>query len=185
MDETQRIGPWVRQKSRRIYDNPWIQVQQDEVLTPAGTEGIYGLVHFKNLAVGIIPLDENHNTWLVGQHRYALQEYSWEIPMGGCPLGTDPLQTAKRELQEETGLSAQNWRQLLRVHTSNSVTDETGYIYLAGGLVQGEAAPEETEDITVKKLPFQEALAMVLDGRISDCMSVAGLLRLARELELK
>ncbi|MBL4867626.1 MAG: NUDIX hydrolase [Pseudomonadales bacterium] len=175
------IGPWKRRSTKEVYDNPWISVCHDEVLTPAGGSGIYGRVHFKSKAVGIIPIDKQGNTWLVHQYRYALREYSWEIPMGGSPLGTDPLETAKRELKEETGLSADHWVQLMRVHTSNSVTDEEGLVFVAEELTQGEMQLEATEDITVKKLPFSVALAMVMDGRITDCVSVAGLLRYARE----
>ena len=175
------MGPWKRRSSKEVYDNPWISVRHDEVITPAGGPGIYGCVHFKSQAIGIIPLDENGNTWLVGQYRYSLQEYSWEIPMGGSPLDGDPLSTAKKELKEETGLSAHKWRQLMRVHTSNSVTDEEGFVFVAEQLEVGEMELEETEDITVKKLPLSEALAMVMDGRITDCISVAGLLRCARE----
>lgn len=177
------IGPWQRKSTRQRYENPWISVYHDEVLTPAGTDGIYGRVHFKNQAIGIIPLDEEENTWLVKQYRYALQEYSWEIPMGGCPLGTDPMLSAQRELQEETGLRAQKWRLQQRVHTSNSVSDEEGFIYIAEQLSLGEMDLEDTEDITVKKLPFKDALSMALDGRITDCISIAGLMRLAYEMK--
>ncbi len=173
------VGSWQRCSSRQVYDNAWISVHHDEVITPGGTDGIYGRVHFKNTAIGIVPIDEHFNTWLVGQYRYSLQEYSWEIPMGGCPEDEDPLLSAQRELKEETGLTANDWQILQRVHTSNSVTDEVGLIFVARDLTNGAMALEETEDITVKKLPFDEALQMAMDGRITDCISVTALLRLS------
>ncbi len=138
-----KVGSWQRQSTRQVYDNPWISVHHDEVITPGGSQGIYGRVQFKNKAVGIIPLDEENYTWIVGQYRYSLQEYAWEIPMGGSPEGLDPLATAQRELREETGLTASTWHQLLRLHTSNSVTDEEGFVFLAKDLSQG---PQDLED---------------------------------------
>jgi 8-oxo-dGTP pyrophosphatase MutT (NUDIX family) len=141
------------------------------VINPSGNPGIYGVVHFKNVAVGILPLDEENNTWLVGQYRYTLDQYHWEIPEGGCPVGSDPLETAKRELLEETGIYAREWTQIIDLHTSNSVTDEYGVAYVARGLTFGEAAPEETEELQIKKVPFAEALRMVMDGEITDVLS--------------
>ncbi len=175
------INPWKTLSSRTVYDNKWIRVEEHQVINPAGGSGIYGKVHFKNKAIGIVPLDAQGNTWLVGQHRYTLNEYTWEIPEGGCPEGTLPLDSAKRELKEETGITATHWQQLMRFHTSNSVTDEEGFIFLAEGLTFGATELEETEaDLVVKKLPFTEALQMVLSGKITDSMSVAGILAVAR-----
>jgi len=170
-------NPWRTLSIQEVYDNRWIKVTHREVLTPAGTPGIYGVVHFKNIAIGIVPIDEEGNTWLVGQYRYTLDQYSWEIPEGGCPEGTDPLETAKRELKEETGMQAAHWEQLLDFHTSNSVTDEYGIAYLAKGLSYGKAEPEETEDLQVKKIPLQEAIEMVMRGEITDSLSVMALLK--------
>lgn len=170
-------NPWKTLSIQEVYDNRWIKVTHREVLTPAGTPGIYGMVHFKNIAIGIVPIDDEGNTWLVGQYRYTLDQYSWEIPEGGCPEGTDPLATAKRELKEETGMAAAHWEQLLDFHTSNSVTDEYGIAYLATGLSYGEAEPEETEDLQVKKVPLQEAIDMVMRGEITDALSVMALLK--------
>lgn len=151
------------------------------MINPAGGEGIYGKVHFKNKAIGIIPVDEFGNTWLVGQYRYTLNEYSWEIPEGGGRLGTDPLEAAQRELKEETGLQATTWTLLMQIHTSNSVTDEEGFIFLAEQLTQGDADREATEaDMVVKKIPLRHAVAMVMNGEITDSLSVAGLLKVAR-----
>jgi 8-oxo-dGTP pyrophosphatase MutT (NUDIX family) len=176
-------NPWRTQSIREVYDNPWIQISHHEVITPGGTDGIYGVVHFKNLAIGVVPLDEAGNTWLVGQYRYTLNEYSWEIPEGGCPLGTDPLESAQRELQEETGIKAKRWTKLLDLHTSNSVTDEAGMAFLAQGLSYGPPAPEDTEDLRVKKLPVEEAFQLVHRGVIKDALSMMSLMKV--ELMLK
>jgi ADP-ribose pyrophosphatase len=181
MTENIRRGPWTQCSQQQVYDNPWIEVKHEQVLTPAGTEGIYGTIHFKNLAIGIIPLDADDNTWLVKQFRYTLNEDSWEIPMGGGPLDVEPLLSAQRELREETGLQAQSWRELMRLHTSNSVTDELALVYVAEQLTQGEMELEETEDIELMKLPLQDALQMVMKGEITDAISVAALLRLSVE----
>ena len=172
-------NPWKRLSRKLIYENPWIRIDEDQVRNPSGGQNLYGCVHFRNKAIGIIPLDGEGNTWLVGQYRYVPDEYFWEIPMGGSPEGEDILATAKRELKEETGLSAERWTQFMRVHTSNSVTDEEGFVFLAEGLTEGETEFEETEAITVRKLPLAEAVRMVMTGEITDSISAAGLLKLA------
>lgn len=172
-------NPWTTHSTKDIYDNPWIHVSEANVTNPSGGAGIYGVVHFKNHAVGVIPIDEAGNTWLVGQYRYTLNRYEWEIPEGGCPIGEElPIDTAKRELKEETGMIADDVSLLLEMDLSNSVSDERAYIYVARSLTMGTAEPEETEELVVKKLPLDEAIEMVLDGTIRDSMSVAGLLRL-------
>ena len=171
-------NPWKPQSTRVIYDNPWLSLHEDEVINPGGGISHYGKVCFKNLAIGIIPLDKDNNTWLVGQYRYVPDCYSWEIPMGGGPLGIDPLESAKRELREETGLQAGDWQELMRLHTSNSVTDERGLVYIARDLTQGETCFEETEELLIEKLPVEEAVERVLSGEITDAVSVAGLLKL-------
>ena len=170
-------NPWTTVNTTTVYENQWIHVREDQVLTPAGSEGIYGVVHFKSIAVGIIPIDHEQHTWLVGQYRYPLKEYSWEIPMGGAPEHTDPMDGAIRELREETGLTAGNWHNLMKVHPSNSVSDEGGFIYVATDLTQGDWEPEDTEQLIVKRVPLQDAIEMVLTNQITDCISVAGLLR--------
>ena len=180
MSKPPKPNPWKKISGKTIYDNPWITLDEDQVINPGGGNSVYGKVHFKNFAVGIIPLDENNNTWLVGQWRYSLNEYSWEIPMGGGPIGIDLLESAQRELKEETGLTAQNWELLLKMHTSNSVTDEVGYAFVAKGLQQGETEFEETEDLEIKKLPFSKAVEMVMNGQITDSLSMIAILKLAR-----
>lgn len=175
---------WKIHKTDVVYDNPWIRVEHDEVTTPSGTAGVYGRVMFKNKAIGIIPIDNEMNTWLVGQYRYPLKEYSWEIPMGGGPIGEEFVAAAKRELKEETGIFAHKWTQLMRVHTSNCVTDEEGFIYLAEDLEMGETEFDETEDLQIKKLPFVDVIKMVMDGQITDSISITGILMLARKLNL-
>jgi 8-oxo-dGDP phosphatase len=171
-------NPWQVLAAVEKYDNPWINVTQYDVINPSGGKGIYGKVHFKNIAVGVIPIDEKGNTYLVGQYRFVLNTYSWEIPEGGCPQGSDPLAAAKRELLEETGLVAGQWKELMKMHLSNSVSDELAIVYLATQLNQQEAAPEETEELQLRKISLDEAYAMVENGIITDSISVAGLLKI-------
>lgn len=172
-------NPWKPLTSKRLFENPWFCLDQDDVINPGGGLSHYGKILFKNIAIGIVPLDEHNNTWLVGQYRYVPDCYSWEIPMGGGPLATDPLKSARRELKEETGLSAKTWQTLMQLHTSNSVTDERGIVYVATDLTEGETEFEETEDLQLIKLPLEEAIQLVIEGEISDAVSVAALLRLA------
>ena len=170
---------WKRLHSRVVFENDWMEVREDHVINPGGGENQYGYVHFKNRAVAIIPLDDKQNTWLVGQQRYTLGEWSWELPMGGAPLTELPLEAAKRELKEETGLSAEHWTEIMQLHPSNSITDEIGFVYLAEGLTHGETDFEESEDLEIRKIQLEDALAMVRDGGITDAISVAALLRIA------
>jgi 8-oxo-dGTP pyrophosphatase MutT (NUDIX family) len=170
-------NPWIVKGEKAIYDNAWINVTEYDVINPSGGKGIYGKVHFKNTAIGVIALDQEQNIWLVGQYRFVLNEYSWEIPEGGCPEGEDYLTAAKRELLEETGLVAQSWRQLMKLHLSNSVTDELAFVFLATQLEQKTASPEDTEELMVKKMPFEEAVKMVEQGEITDAISVAAIQR--------
>jgi 8-oxo-dGTP pyrophosphatase MutT (NUDIX family) len=181
MIEEEIKNPWTTLSGEVKYDNPWITVTEYQVINPSGGEGIYGKVHFKNKAIGIIAIDKDLNTWLVGQYRYTLNAWHWEIPEGGGPLADDPLTSAQRELREETGLIAESWSEIIHLHTSNSVTDEEGHVFLAENLREGRSALEETEaDLKVWKLPLKDALQMVLDGKITDSMSIMAILKVAR-----
>ena len=177
----ERIGPWIRRSRRVAYDNPWITIWHDEVDRPDGSPGIYGVVHFANLAVGAVVLDDEDCVLLVGQHRYALDEYTWEIPEGGVPVGESPLDGARREVREETGVAADDWRELVRFQLSNSVSDEVGVIFAARARSHGAATPEPTEDLAVRWVPLDEAVAMIDDGRIPDAITIMGLQRIALE----
>lgn len=168
-------NPWKKIKEEIVYDNPWIQVTNAEVITPSGDDGIYGSVHFKNWAIGIIPLDENLNTWIVGQYRYPIQQYSWEIPEGGGPIGIGAQESAKRELSEECGLKAEKWTKIQTFHLSNSVSDEYGEIFLAQDIKEFENHPDPEEELIVKKLPFEEVFQMVLKGEITDSITIMGI----------
>ena len=170
---------WKKLSSRVVFENPWITVTEDHVVNPAGGENDYGVVRFKNRAVAILPLDEAGNTWILGQDRYTLGEYSWELPMGGAPQDEDALAAAKRELREETGLIANRWSELMQLHTSNSITDEQGFVFVAEDLTEGEPDFGETENIEIRKLPLAEAIDMAKHGLITDAISVAALLRMA------
>lgn len=173
----ENTNPWKTIESNKIYENNWIGLTEHQVINPSGGKGIYGEVHFKNIAIGILPLDNELNTWLVGQYRFPIKAYSWEIPEGGGALSEDPLDGAKRELMEETGLTATEWIEIQRMHLSNSVSDELAIIYVAKGLAQGPSSPEETEQLVIKKLPFNDAYQMVINGEITDSMSVAAILK--------
>ncbi|MEO8571955.1 MAG: NUDIX hydrolase, partial [Chloroflexota bacterium] len=172
-------GPWRRRSRRVAYENAWITVWHDEVIRPDGEPGVYGVVHFANLAAGVLVLDELDRVLLVGQHRYTLDGYSWEIPEGGVPAGETALEGAQRELREETGVEATDWRELAQAHLSNSVSDELAVLFLATGLRQGEATPDGTEQLEPRWIPFDEVVEMTLDGRITDAMTVIAVERLA------
>lgn len=172
-------GPWLRHSRRVTYENAWITIWHDEVTRPDGAPGVYGVVHFANLAVGVVALDDRDRVLLVGQHRYAIDTYSWEIPEGGVPVGEKPLDGARRELSEETGIEAATWRELGRSHLSNSVSDEVAVLYQATGLTSGEASPDGTEALAVRWLPFDEVLDMTMDGRISDALTILAVQRVA------
>lgn len=175
------VNTWKKISNRNIYENPWIKVEEDQIINPAGKPGIYGKVLFKNKAIGILAIDNEGFIYLVGQFRYPLHQYSWEIPEGGCLIGEEnPIDAAKRELKEETGLVALKWTLLNTIHTSNSVTDEEGFIFLAENLTQETAEPDETEDLKVKKILLSEAVEMVLKSEITDSISMTAILIVAR-----
>ena len=173
------VGPWHRRTRRVAYENDWITVWHDAVDRPDGSPGIYGVVHFANLAVGVVVLDDEDRVLLVGQHRYSLDAYSWEIPEGGVPAGESAIDGARRELREETGVEADAWRELRRLHLSNSVSDEAGVVFAARARHHGPATPDATEELAVRWVPFDGALAMVRQGEITDALSIIGLQALA------
>ncbi|MBQ1542149.1 DNA mismatch repair protein MutT [Caulobacter sp. CCUG 60055] len=179
--------PWRPGEARLVYENPWISVSEHQAVAPTGRPALYGVVRFKNLAIGVLPIHDDGTIVLVGQHRFAHGAYSWEIPEGGGPLGVDPLDTAKRELREEAGLTAAVWREAMRFDVSNSITDERGYGYIATGLAAVEAEPDETEALTLARVPFREALDQAGEGGLRDMITLAMLWRayhMAREGEL-
>jgi 8-oxo-dGTP pyrophosphatase MutT (NUDIX family) len=175
------VGPWRRRSRRVAYENEWISVWHDEVDRPDGSPGIYGVVHFANLAVGVVVLDDEDRVLLVGQHRYSLYAYSWEIPEGGVPPGESAIDGARRELREETGVDATGWRELVRLHLSNSISDEAGVVFAALASRHGTPTPDPTEDLAVRWVPFDAALTMMTMGEITDALSVIGLQAVALE----
>jgi 8-oxo-dGTP pyrophosphatase MutT (NUDIX family) len=173
-------NPWTRRSRRTVYENRWIEVVHDEVVHPDGSDGIYGVVRFRDRAVGIVPVAEDGRILLVGQFRYTLDEYSWEIPEGGVPPGEDMLDGAKRELAEETGFTASGWRVLVpRFSLSNSVGDQTGTIFVATDLEPGPSDPEPSEEIALRWVTIHQGLSMIDAGDIIDSVTQVGLLRLA------
>ena len=171
-------NPWTIIDEKFVYENNWIALHHYNVLNPNGGNGVYGKVHFKNIAIGIIAIDGDKNTWLVGQYRFPLNKYSWEICEGGCALNETPIAAAKRELMEETGLVASQWQQILEVDLSNSVTDEKAIIFIATNLSQLQSCPEETEQLQIKKVSIKDTFKMVANGDISDAVSVLALQKL-------
>ena len=178
MKEQIELNPWTTLSRSQIYETPWFRVVECKCLNPKQKPANYGVVEFKNLAIGVLALDSLKNIYLVGQWRFPLEKYSWEIPEGGCLIGRDPLEEAKRELKEETGLVATQWKKYFEMHLSNSVTDELAIVYLAEGLSQNIATPEETEVLQIKKLHLNKAYQMIVKGEITDAISVAAIQRL-------
>ena len=183
-------NPYKLLKNRPIYENPWFEVEEHDVIQPHGKQGIYGKILFKNEAVGIVPIEFNettqeYDTWLVGQYRYPIDKYSWEIPEGGCPIGTDKLQSAKRELREETGFTATKWQELITVHISNASTNEVGTLYLAQDLTPGDTEFDETEVIEIRRLSLMDALTMIETNEITDALSMIGLIQAYKTLLLQ
>jgi 8-oxo-dGTP pyrophosphatase MutT (NUDIX family) len=177
MSNKKHINPWTTLSSEHIYDSPWIELTKHNVLTPNKTSGTYSVVHFKNLAIGILPLDKDYNTWIVGQYRYPINQYSWEIPEGGGALNVAPLDSAKRELLEETGITANKWTKIQEMYLSNSVSDEHCTLYIAQDLSFAESHPDDDEELEVRKLHFNELYKMVESGEIIDSLTVSAVLK--------
>jgi 8-oxo-dGTP pyrophosphatase MutT (NUDIX family) len=171
------VNPWKTLSTELVHESPWISVTKHDVLNPSGNPGTYSVVHFKNLAIGVLPLDKNLNTWLVGQFRYPINRYSWEIPEGGGKLDVDPLDSAKRELKEETGIIASKWTKIQEMHLSNSASDEFCILYLAQNLEFKESEPEDTEQLEIRKVPFEALYQMVINGEITDSLTVTAALK--------
>jgi 8-oxo-dGTP pyrophosphatase MutT (NUDIX family) len=169
-------NPWITRSTRVVYDNPWISVREDQVTRPDGQTGIYGVVSYKHRAVGILPIEADGSIWLVGQWRYPLDRYSWEIPEGGGRGEETDEECARRELEEETGLAADHLEPLIESHLSNAVSDEWGIVFRATGLRPGVSHPEGCERLEVKRVPFATALRMVREGAITDSLSVIAIL---------
>jgi len=176
-------GPWKTLNTKQVYDNNWISVTHSEVLNPNENPGIYGVVHFKNMAIGVLPLDEDYNTWIIGQHRYTLNEYSWEIPEGGGAMDVNPEDSARRELLEEAGIKANKLTLIQKMHLSNCVSDEVGFIYVAQGLTFHNPEPDDDEQLEIKKIPFEELYQMVIRNEVTDAMAVAAVLRVKLMIE--
>jgi ADP-ribose pyrophosphatase len=179
---TDEANPWRRVSRRTAYENPWLEIHHDEVIRPDGRPGIYGVVHFRHVAIGVVALDrERDAVLLVGQYRYTMDRYSWEVPEGGGAFDEQPEAAARRELAEETGYGGGIWRELCRCELSNSVTDEVCVMFAATDLVPGTAAPEGTERLQVRWVAFDEAMAMIARGEIADAMTILGLQAVALE----
>ena len=170
-------GPWTTVKEEVRYETPWIRITHHDVIDPSGREGIYGTVHFKHLAIGVVPLDEDLNTWIVGQYRYPIEAYSWEIPEGGGRRDIPPIESAKRELREEAGIEADHWQEILRMDLSNSASDEHAILYVAQGLSFHPPQPDHDEELELKKVPFEELYGMVVRGEVLDSLTVAAVLK--------
>jgi 8-oxo-dGTP pyrophosphatase MutT (NUDIX family) len=170
-------NPWKIISSKEYYDNPWVKMIEHQVINPVDKPGIYSVVHFKNYAICILPLDEDYNTWIVGQFRLPISEYSWEIPEGGGPLNIDPLESAKRELKEECGIEASEWKEIATCYLSNSGTDEKAFIYIAKQLSYHSSKPEETEVLQVQKIPFNTLYGMVMNNKIMDAPTIITVLK--------
>lgn len=173
----EKRGPWTLLEENERYRSPWIVVSQHEVIDPGGQRGIYGVVHFENIALGVVALDEHMNTWIVGQYRYPVKAYSWEIPEGGGKRDVPPLVSAQRELREEAGIVADRWTEILRMDLSNSASDEHAVIYLAQGLTFHAPRPDHDEELALRKLPFEELYAMVMRGELLDSLTVAAVMK--------
>jgi 8-oxo-dGTP pyrophosphatase MutT (NUDIX family) len=170
--EHRSVGPWRVHSARAVYSNPWIEVVDHAVTHPDGAPGQYGVVRFRNRAIGVLPLDDDGDVTLVGQHRFPLDRYSWELPEGGGALAEAPLAAARRELKEETGLSAGLWLPLIEADLSNSVTDEATVCFLAAELTGGRTSPESSEALALRTVPFRRLYDDVLRGEIRDSLTV-------------
>lgn len=171
--------PWRIKSARTVYANRWIAVREYQAVAPTGADALYGLVHPHNLALGVLPIDDEGNTVLVGQQRFPFGRYSWELPEGGGPENLPPLEGAQRELAEECRLKAEHWLPLVSdMHMSNSVTDERAYAFLAWGLSTDDRfRTDSSEELSIRRVPFTDAVKMAVSGEITDAFSLVMLLK--------
>jgi 8-oxo-dGTP pyrophosphatase MutT (NUDIX family) len=170
---------WRIKSARTVYSNKWIAVREYQTVAPTGADALYGMVHPHNFAIGVVPIDEEGKTILIGQERFCFGRYSWELPEGGGPENSPPLSSARRELSEEAGLKADSWLELFGdLHFSNSITDERAYAFLAWGLSPDATyARDSSEELSVRRVPFAEALNMAVSGEITDAFTLVMLLK--------
>lgn len=186
-DGSDRPPRWRDAGSSVMFENPWMRLTRHEATAPTGLQADYVVMRPQNMSVGVLPIHEDGTITLVGQQRFALMNWSWEMPEGGAPFNEDPLEGAKRELAEEAGLEAVVWHPALKVEMTNSITDERAMAWLAWGLTPVPIAPDPTEIIRVARVPFGDLLRNVGNGAVRDMFTVATVLRayhMAREGEL-
>jgi 8-oxo-dGTP pyrophosphatase MutT (NUDIX family) len=169
-------NPWSTLSSRVVYRNPWLALREDKVIRPDGKEGIYSVIEIRP-SCGIIAINENDQIALVGQWRYVHNKYSIEIPTGGSEQGETPLDAAKRELREETGLTAEDWTALGTVDNSNGATTDVAHLFLARNLTTGPSVPQGDEHVELRWTPFTDAVLSVMKGEITESVSVAAILK--------
>lgn len=172
-------NPWITNSSRVVYQNTWISVREDQVIRPDGNPGIYGVVEIRP-SVGVLAMNDREEVVLVGQWRYAMNRYSWEIPRGGSHPGeTDMLAVAQRELMEEAGVVASDWEPLGKVDICNGVANDVQSLFFARGLSATNRQLDPEEEIALEWRPFETVLSMAMDGRITEVCSIAAILKVA------
>ena len=176
---TEKTGKWRIKSARTVYANRWINVREYQTVAPTGADALYGLVHMHNLAVGVLPIDDGGMTILIGQERFPFGQYSWELPEGGGPENASPLESAQRELSEEAGLKAEHWQPLVAdMQMSNSVTDERAFAFIAWGLSPDDRfQADSSEELSVRRVSFAEAVKMAALGEIVDAFSLVMLFK--------
>lgn len=186
-DGSDRPPPWKDHGHSVFFESPWMKLTRHEATAPTGVRADYMVMRPQNMSVGVLPLHDDGTVTLVGQQRFALANWSWEMPEGGAPFDEDPLEGARRELAEEAGLAAAQWRQALKAEMSNSITDERALAWVAWDLTPAPLAPDPTEVIRAARVPFGDLLREIGRGAVRDMFTVATTLRayhMAREGEL-
>jgi 8-oxo-dGTP pyrophosphatase MutT (NUDIX family) len=170
-------NPWVVTAQKRGFENDWFVIDEHEAINPAGKPARYDVIRPRRLAVGVVPLEADGSVHLIGQWRFPLKRYSWEIPEGGAEFGEDAESGVRRELAEEAGVSAGRLVKILEMDLSNSLTDESCVLFLATDLSPAAGEPDDVEVLRRRTAPFGEVLARIQDGRIRDSLTVAAMLR--------